>query len=198
MLRLEELSNAWGTTKTNFVNVKNDISLTIGFPVPKAGPNNSHLYPALASLKKMLEYETRNDSENDARAKRAAEILGETGRRKRTVAQDFTHAPNELATLNRLAADIEARERAQRQYLLASEVANIAADAFSIMSETCSNLSNEIDPNGLLPVETRMAVDGAGRSLLIRIHKQMKELLDADSGNVEPAAGVARKARARR
>ena len=72
LLRLEDLARVWGVVKTRFVNVKNDITMTIGFPEHAPGPNNTHLYPAKASLQKLLDWETRHDKISSDRQKRAA------------------------------------------------------------------------------------------------------------------------------
>lgn len=197
LLRLEDLARIWGVVKTRFVNIKNDITMTIGFPSHVPGPNNTHLFPAKEALEKLLAWETRNDETSTARQQRAAEILGHTGKGKASLPTAL-HAPNELAVLNRLAADIEAREREQRLYIPAAEVSATAAEVFSIFSEYCGSLENYVDPNGLLPIDIRKKISDGGHATLLNIHKKLRGLLNADNGTDQPAPRSTRKARSRR
>lgn len=198
LLRLEDLARVWGVVKTRFVNVKNDVTMTIGFPEHAPGPNNTHLYPAKASLQKLLDWETRHDKISSDRQKRAAEILGHTRRGRAGVSEIAIHQPRELSELNRLAADIEQRERDQGLYIPASVVSATAGDVFSIVSEFCGIMENHVDPNGLLPPEVREKIAKGGRDTLLKVHQRMKGLLNADSAADQRPAGRARTPRARR
>lgn len=196
LLRLEDLARVWGVVKTRFVNIKNDITMTIGFPAHVQGPNNTHLYPAKESLEKLLAYETRNDEVTTARQERAAAILGQNGKGKASAAS--LHNPNELATLSRLAAEIEDRERDQRLYIPAAEVSAVGGEIFSLFSEFCGSLDNHVDPNGQLSADIRKRIRDGGHRTLMSIHERMKGLLNAQPAADRRAPGRARKPRTRR
>lgn len=176
-LTLEALAIIWGTTKSRFVSVRNTMP---DFPQPMAGQGNGYIYPAAKALKAMLAHETRHDDAAKARAARTNAILGRSGR-KGDAADVGAHTPSELATLSRMAAEAEQRERDQGMYVPVAEQAAIAGDVFSEISEFMRGLSNKLDPHGLLPPETRTLVDTLGDELLLRIHRKMKDVLSPDA-----------------
>jgi hypothetical protein len=200
LLTLEGLASVWGVVKTRFVNVKNDITMTIGFPQHQPGPNNTHLYPAKPALEQMLAYETRNDELSSARQARQAQILGAGRKGSKAASTSDLHTPRELIDLNRIAADLEAREREQGLYIPASDVAATTGEVFSQLSEFCGNLANNVDPNGQLPPDVRERIDKGGATALIKFHAQLKGLMNADAVNQsdQRPTGRARQSRARR
>lgn len=198
MLSLDHLAVIWGVTKTRFVSVYKEIEAAVGWPVPTPGPKNTHLYQAREALERMLEFETRHDSIEAARQKRVGQILGHT-RRGREPEAGSVVSVGEMAQLNRLANDIEERERAQRQYIPVAEVAAISAEAFALFSEFCADMDNRADPNGELPPATRARIRELGAELQLRIYREMRGLLEADAntgpGDPKGSRGKARRAR---
>lgn len=200
VLTLDACAVLWGVVKTRFVNVRNDIEATIGWPQARPGPRNSFLYPAGEAIEKMLAYEMRHDELANERQQRIDKILGRTRRVGSKSASDGYAMPvNEMATIHRLATEIEVRERNQRLYIPAAEVSATCGEVFAIFSEFCSDLDNRCDPNGELPAETRKRIRALGADLQLRIHGEMKDLLEADAnpGSTQLAGsrGAARSAR---
>lgn len=183
LLKLEDLAKIWGTVKTRFVNVKGNIDATIGFPTPVQGENNSHLYPAKEALTAMLAFETRNDEIDQQRGRRIDRILGRGPQGKGRASQPFTLSLSDMAQASRLAAEIEEREREQGLYVPASDVASTAAGIFDIFSEYLDDLDNRIDPNGLLPPETRTTLRTQGGELLLKVHSEMRDMLAGNAGS---------------
>jgi hypothetical protein len=179
-LYLEDLALLWGTTKPRFVTVRNAMA---DFPESVDRDGNRYIYLAKPALQAMVKHERRHDSRNKIRADRAAAILGKT--RGGGAADDNSHTPNELATLSRLAAEAEERERAQRMYIPAAEVYAVAGDVYAEISDFASRLSNEIDPHGELPAEVRVKIDKRGQDALLRCHRAMKAIL---TPNAQPVA----------
>lgn len=174
MLTLSALALAWGSTKTNFVNVKANIA---DFPTPVDGPKNSHLYPARDALEAMLRYERRNDAMQAEMQQTANAILG----RSKASSVETTLPVSELATLSRLAAEVETRERDQGLWANLAEMASTAGQVFASISGFLGSLANEIDPNGQLPPETRTLLDQRGRDKLLSVHGEMKYMLSGDA-----------------
>ena len=193
-LGLDELAHIYGATKGPFVTAKKQM---VGFPAPILR-GTSHFYNGRAALQAMLDYDMRNDAAAQQREKRAAAILGTTHREREEAAAGFN--PRDLQILNRMATEVEERERAQRMYIPAAEVSAIAGEVFSSLSEFMAGLSNKVDPNGLLDARLRNIIDKEGHDALLGFHRRLAVLLDAD---VEPAAdraapSGARKPRTRR
>lgn len=177
VLELEALAIIWGTTKPRFVTVRNTMA---DFPQPMPGQGNKYIYPARVALQSMLDHETRHDADAKARAARTDAILGRTG--KRAVSDDSArHSVSELATLSRMAAEIEEREREQGEYLAVAEVAAVAGEVFSEISEFMASLPNKMDPNGLLPPELRVMIGSQAKEALLQLHRKMKQVLSPDA-----------------
>jgi hypothetical protein len=196
MLPLTQLALIWGVTKPRFVTVRNEMA---DFPPPRKGNGNEYEYAARPALEAMLRHETRHDAAAAEKQARTAAILGHT-QRGRAGTDVGTHTPNELATLNRLAADIEEREREQGLYVPVAENAAVATEIFGEISEFMSSITNRIDPHGLIDATVRARIDAAASDALMGLHKRMKELLSPDAqprGN-RAKAGRSRSARARR
>ncbi len=190
MLSLEDLAFIYGATKGPFVTAKKQM---VGMPPPVL-QGTQHIYPAKAALKAMLDYEMRNDAAADDRARRTKAILG-------TIAGDRMDQSSglparELQILNRTAAEIEERERAQRRYIPAEEVAMVAGEVFSELSEFMAGLSNKLDPNGLLDPRLRALIDTGGAEALLGFHRKMKDILDADADHADPGRAPSRARRA--
>lgn len=201
LLTLDACAVLWGVVKTRFVNVRNDIEATIGWPQPQPGPRNSFLYPAKEAIEKMLAYEMRHDDLAADRQKRIDKILGRTRRvGSKSPSDGYAMPVNEMATIHRLATEIEVRERNQRLYIPAAEVSATCGEVFAIFSEFCGDLDNRCDPNGELPAETRRRIRELGFDLQLRIHGEIKELLaaDADTGSTDLARNRAPANRSRR
>lgn len=195
-LTLEECAVLWGVTKPRFVSVRNQMP---AFPDPVDKEGNVFFYPARKALQAMLGYERRHDELAKARQSRADAILGKH-RVSRTEGDDGSHSPNELATLSRIAADAEERERLQRLYVPIDEVVTIAGDVFGEVSDTLSQLAMLIDPHGRLDPKVRADIDKEAKGVLLRCHRRMKDILvvDVDDTRDRGPAGKARAARTRR
>lgn len=181
LLSLDDLALIWGTAKSRFVTVRNQIP---GFPDPILAPKEMRLppkafaYPARAAIEAMLAFANRHEDADRAKAERTAAILGQ---RRDGTDQAPLHRVNELQVLNRLAAEIEEREREQGLYIPRGDVAAIAGDVFSELSDFFATLSNKIDPHGELPPEVRDKVDELGSAELLRLHARMKDMLEPDA-----------------
>jgi hypothetical protein len=176
-LSFTELALLWGVSKGAFTNVRQRMT---GFPAGEPGPGNSILYPAKQALEVMLEYETRADAAEQERQSRAAAIMGldrKGGRRKK---EQVYLPPSELLKLSRLRAEIEERERNQGEYVPRAEVRATAARTYAILSEHLGQLDLRVDPNGLLPAETRAKLGEQGRKALLAIHAELSDMLGAD------------------
>lgn len=181
LLSLEDVALLWGTAKSRFVTVRNQIAdFPAPIPAPKAMglPPKAYAYPARPAIEAMLAYANRHDDLDRAKAERTALILGQ---RRGRDDQTPLHKVNELQVLNRLAAELEARERAQGEYVASADVASVAGEVFSEISDFFATLSNKIDPHGELPPEVRKLVDDLGSSALLRLHGRMKDMLDSDA-----------------
>lgn len=194
-LRLDELALLWGVTKPRFVTVRNTMA---DYPAPQPGAGNEYVYPARKAINVMLAHERRHEKAAQARQDRANEIMG-AGKRKGSPEAAFW-SPTEMATLNRLAADIEERERAQGLFVPIAEVQAIALTIFSEFSDLCSRMPNVVDPHGALPVATRQLIDKNAKQALVHIHGTLKHILAADVEPRDPGttASGARAAPARR
>lgn len=198
-LTLDHCAVLWGVTKARFVSIRNEIEATHGWPTPKPGPKNTFLYPAKESIERMLQYELQHDEAAAERQKVADRILGRTTRGR--AGTDPYHMPiSEMAQLNRLATEIEERERAQRLYIPAAEVAAVNAEVFALFSAFCSDFDNRVDPNGELPAPVRARARQLGAELQLRIHREMKDMLTADAhaGTSDASAGGGKARRSRR
>lgn len=196
MLALGALATVWGVSKPRFVSVMPSI---VGMPEPTQ-QGQAHIYPAKAALQAMLRHETRHDDAARDRETRTNAILGGLRETRTEAATGGAIPARDLQILNRLATEIEQRERDQRQYIPAAEVARVAGDVFSELSEFIAGLSNAMDPNGLLDPNLRALIDSNGAAALLGFHKRMKDILDADviAGSPGRAPGRAGKPRARR
>lgn len=196
MLSLEDLANIYGTTKGPFVTAKKRMP---GFP-PATLAGTSHIYPAQKALRAMLDFETRHDAAAETRAQKTAVMLGQIQKRRTDEALNASIPVRDLMVINRMAAELEERQRIQREYIPAAEVAFVAGEVFSELSEFMAGLSNKIDPNGLLDPTLRKMVDDAGAEKLLGFHRKMKNILnaDADSGSPRAKDAGARPARVRR
>lgn len=200
LLSLDEVSLLWGTSKARFVTVRNSMT---GFPDPMPAPKEMRLapkafvYPARKAIDAMLAHATRHDDLDRAKAERTAAMMGE--RRAADSAMPL-HRINELQTINRMMAEMEERERQQGAYISANDVAAIAGEIFSEISEFFATLSNKIDPHGTVAADQRTRIDELARAALLRFHSRMKDMLEADAvpGRNRDQAGKPGKSRARR
>lgn len=195
-MSLEDLAYIYGATKGPFVTAKKNM---IGFPPPKL-QGTAHIYPARKALKAMLDYEARHDKASAAVEARRKALLHGTAKRRDAAATAESIPVRDLAVISRLAAETEERERAQRLYIPASEVALVAGDVFGELSEFMADLSNKVDPNGLLTADLRAAIDTQGARALAGFHKRMKAILTADAvaGTDRSADGGGSRPRPRR
>lgn len=179
---LESLAVIWGTAKSRFVTVKNAMP---DFPSPIL-QNGAHIFPAKEALQAMLNWETRFHKDAADKAKRIDAILGKTKKGRVDAASTAAMPIRDMAVLSKLAAEVEERERDQREYIPAAEVERTAGDVFSELSEFMAGLSNKVDPNGLLDPTIRAAIDEGSAKALLGFHARMKQLLNphvAPSGN---------------
>ncbi len=184
----------WGVTKPRFVNKRAEIA---SFPDGIPGKGNSLDYPAIAAIKSMIQHLERHEKSRTERAKSRARLIGGNGRHAEALSQ---HTPQELATLNRLRADIEADEREQGIYCPIADQQQIAGEVFSEISEFLSTLSNRIDPHGRYEPEVRTAIDSKAHEELLKLHARLKGLLSGDALHTRTRAAnrTARKPRPRR
>lgn len=176
MMTLTELQHLWGSSKGAFVNTRNKMA---EFPEPQQGNANQLIYPAAPAIKAMLEHETREDAAEQERRERAMAIMGgqTKGRKKK---DEVYLPPSELLKYSRLQAEIEERERNQGAYIPISDVSGTAARIYAIISDHLGQLETRVDPNGLLPSETRVKLGELGRSAQLAIHKELSDMLGSD------------------
>jgi hypothetical protein len=193
VLSLADCAALWGVTKPRFVNKRAEIS---GFPDASVVEGNAHFYPAKSAIKAMIAHLERHQQAQAARLQSQSRLLGRGGQADALA----HHTPAELATLNRLRADLEADERKQGIYCPIADQQQIAGEVFSEISEFCSTLSNQIDPHGRLEPEIRNAIDTKAHEALLKFHARMKGLLSGDAlpERTRAADRSARKPRARR
>lgn len=181
LFSLDDVALLWGTSKSRFVTVRDQMAT---FPAPQPAPKEmglapkAYVYPARAAIEAMLAHATRHEDIDRAKAERTAAMLGQ-----RRVEGDAAplHNVNELQTVNRLAAEIEERERAQGLYIPVAEVAAVAGELFSELSEFVSELANRIDPHGSLAPDVRLLIADQGKEALLLLHRRLKDMLRADA-----------------
>lgn len=205
LILLQDLAKIYGTSKTNFVNVLREIEKLYDVPVPVPGPHGAHLYPARKTLLLILRFEKRHDDLHASLQARTAAIMGKGIKGKVENPEDVMLPIGEIATLSRVMAETEERERDQGLYVPIADVAATAGRVFSMLSGYLSTLEAHVDPNGLLSPQIRGAINMGGKDLSLQIHAEMKDML---SGHASPkprqsktnrsANGRAGKARARR
>ncbi|MBX9814067.1 MAG: hypothetical protein K2X76_05135 [Sphingomonas sp.] len=190
LLSLADCAIAWGVEKSRFVSVRNQIA---DFPDPRPATKemglrpNAIVYPARAAIEAMLGYAMRGERSAAAKAARIDAILG---RSRKGEEPDALLSPNDLVKMNRLQAEIQERERDQRQYIPAAEVSAIAAEVFSELSDFLSTLANKVDPHGTLSAELRASIDEEASKALLSFHRRMKDMFAPDvdaAANREPA-----------
>jgi hypothetical protein len=194
-LKLGDCALIWNVTKPRFVSVRNQMP---DFPDPVDKEGNEYIYPARKALQAMLRYEKRHEAVAARRAEMTAQIMGKGRREANAASAGFS--VNELAGMSRLANEVEEREINQGLYIPRAEVARVAGDVFSEISELLSRLSYKVDPSGRLPMATRVAIDTAGKEQLLKAGARMKDILepDAQSARNRAAASRAGKPRVRR
>lgn len=173
-LSLDDLAMLWGTAKTRFVNVKQQmIRDGFDFPPPEKGAKNANLYHGKPALEVMLAYETRNDQSAHQKDKAIKAILGQQQEQDSAGVLSIS----ELAILNREAARAEERAREQGKHSLLSDQAAVAAEVFSMITDFFGDLDAQVDPNGQLDKEIRAKLRTLGHDAQIKLHDKMKELL---------------------
>lgn len=173
-ISLGDLAALWGVTKPRFVNKRAEIA---GFPDPIAIEGNANFYSTRDTIKAMIAFLERHQRQALDRQKRQARLLG-NGVDAEALAQ---HTPAELATINRLATDLDVRERTQGLYMAVMDVQVVSGEIFSEISEFMSNLSNLIDPHGKLAAEIRKTIDIKAHEALLKLYSKMKALLSEDA-----------------
>lgn len=193
VLSLAECAALWGVTKPRFVNKRAEIA---GFPDASVIENNAHFYPAKATIKAMIAHLDRHQQAQVARVNSQARLIGK-GANAEALAQ---HTPAELATLNRLRADIESNERNQGLYYPVGEEQQMAGLVFSEIQERNMTFSNRCDPHGRWPPEIRAAIDRVAQEDLLFLHSTLKSRLSGDALHTGTRAAnrTARKPRTRR
>lgn len=200
LLSLDDVALLWGTSKSRFVTQREQMA---NFPAPAPAPKEmglaprAYVYPARAAIEAMIAYANRHEDLDKAKAARTAAMLGQ---RRGAIDAAPLHNVNELQTVNRLAAEIEERERTQGLYIPVADVAAVAGELFSELSEFVSELANRIDPHGALPPGVRLLIADQGKEALLLIHRRLKDMLRADAvaeTNRDPADSLG-KSRARR
>ena len=175
-LGLEQLASIWGVTKARFVNVVGEIP---DYPKPcRITSQGAHMFNAVEVLTALDAWEHRNDRADNDRKKRVQKLLGETGRGLKDDGPLFS--ANELVAYDRLAARAQEREIEQGNLLWAKDVRAKFGQVFSILSAHLGSLDNALDPNGLRTAEDRKLLKDDGARLLVKIHREIKESLEAD------------------
>jgi hypothetical protein len=182
---MAELAIVWGTEKQRLVTNKKEMP-TWPDSVRKVG--NELFFPTKAALEAMLAYETRFDSVMKDRAARRARMVEGTKPKADTMTSALPL--QDLIQANRLSAEIEQREDAQRARIPFAEVQRIAGTIFGRLSTFIADIGSTIDPNGQLPNEMRTRLDERGREALLELHADIKGLLSNDGdGNATPGNG---------
>jgi hypothetical protein len=183
-ISLEMLAHLWKVTKARFVNVKAQIE---NFPDPssKDAKTGALSYPAVETLKAMVDWEHRDDAVAAEKVKRHRRLLG-GGEDEAPPEDEIILPPSELLKYDQLSTSLQRREIEQNNLLRSADVAARAAEAFSKMASVCGSLANVTDPNGQWDPEVRASVDLAGRDLLFALHADMSSLFgDGEAPPVE-------------
>lgn len=183
LLSLADCAALWGVTKPRFVNKRAEFTK---WPEPIVD-GNRHDFPARAALRSMIAHIERHQQAATARTQRQAKMLGD-GAHAEALSQ---FSPAELATMNKLAADIAQREIAQGLYIPRGDVERTGGFVFSAISEFCSQLSNMVDPHGKLEPAIHALIDSKSHEALLGFYSQMKWMLSDDAtvpGARNPAA----------
>jgi hypothetical protein len=210
-ISLSGLADLYGSSKQNFVNVLRNIEKRFDMPPWREEEGTrQHLYPARAAIDVLLKWEKRNDAAHAERAKKTAAILGKAaGNRPKksdsSAGEDALLPIGDMISLNRAMMLTEERERDQGLYCPLSDQAATAGRVFSLVSSFLSNLSANVDPNGLLPAEVRAVIDEGGHRTALKMHAEMKDMLSGDAiprqrggKGSRGATGRARRTRSRR
>lgn len=196
MLSLEELATLWGTAKTRFTNVKQDMIRTgYDFPPPVKGPKNSNLYLAKQAVEVMLDYETRNDRTAMEKDQVIKQILGHGNSEENQGVIPIS----ELAILNREAARAEDRARKQGEVTPVAKAAAVAGEVFSIITDFFGDLDARVDPNGQLPRDVRSKIKELGAAAQIQLYEAIESELsdDPDTKNQDSKRPARRTGRSR-
>lgn len=181
-ITLEGLATLSGVSKQRFVNNLRDVEKLFDMPPYRVGPRGIHIFPARKAIQTLLAYEKRNDAAEARVQERTARILGRGARkRKRADADELLIGISDLATLSRVMAETEQRERDQGLFIPVADVAAMAGRVFSILSGFLSDLDTNVDPNGLLPDPVRALIREGGRNASLAIHAEMKDMLSGDA-----------------
>jgi hypothetical protein len=172
-IALQDLATLWGVTKARFINLRAQIA---DFPEPVGKDGNALLYEAKPALEALLRYETRNDGVTAAKASKLAKILGATAGE----ADDSLLPPSEMLALARARAEIQKQLLEQGTLVLFADVQETMAGVFGFLSNIHSKLSDSVDPNGRLPGPVRATLDRLGNDLLLRIYKDLNDMLADD------------------
>jgi hypothetical protein len=199
LLSLAELALLWGVSKPRFVTT---MALMAGFPDPQQAPkgsglpSNSHVYPAIGAIDAMLAFASRHEDTAKARVVRTAALIGGG----KAIEAASLYKPSELATIARLAAEMEERERKQGLYIAAAEVSQTVGEIFSMISDFCAGLPNKVDPHGELPPTAREKIREGAAEHQLHLYQRVKHLLapDAVADGNRDTPDRARKPRARR
>ncbi len=175
-ISLEDCGRLWGVSKARFVNVRNEIA---DFPEAIGKQGNALLYEARPAIEALLRHEKRHDSRVSAKSKKISAILG---RGRADGEEDEGALPaSEMLALIRARAEVEKQLRAQGQLMLGTQVAEVAGQVFSYISNVVGKLSDSVDPNGKLPGPTRTLLDGLGKDLLLRMHEELSDMLGGNA-----------------
>lgn len=173
-ISLEDLARLWGVTKARFVNVRNDIA---DFPEHIAKQGNALLYDAKPAIEALITHERRHDQLHSTKSDKVRRILGAA----KAEDEDAPLPPSEMLALARAGAEVDKRRREQGELVRFSEVQEIAANVFGVISHNLSKLSDSVDPNGKLPGQVRALIDEKGKDLLLRMYNDLNDMLGGDA-----------------
>ena len=167
-----EMMTIWGVSAGRLTQV---VNLIPNFPAGK-DMKGKLFYPRKQALKALWDWEHKGDKEQEDKQRRLAAITGvdETALRNSGLSMGDLIKASQMTQQN--------QERMKAQGLLTSKQDQqaIAGKVFELISRRLSNLGTVIDPNGMMTAEERETLDEAGKSLLLSIYAEMRDILSGD------------------
>lgn len=163
------------------------------FPPAKTKGDRTNWYPARAAIQVMINYTEGKGALKRESAQRAAAVLagepvpatdGESPAAKNPGWPEGLMTPQELDRLASAQTRIWRLKKEQGEYVLRSEVEDMARRVFSLITQRIMNIPNIVDANGKLPPAERAALQRECREINLALYRETEGLLDhADSGN---------------
>jgi len=192
ILNAEEMAKV---ARMTWRNLKEMIDADLEFPVQRRGSEGSSWeFEAVKVLDHMLKRCREQLAERDAAQQRIARLTGVKldGRKSDSL------SIRDMLEVDRIQRETQRRKVEQRQLVQADEMRSVMTGLVGIVQGAVSTMVSRLDPAGRLPPEVRALMTDELRNLLVRIHDEFGEWLDADVLRASRARGRSRAAGKRR